>query len=327
MEYRRMGRTDLYVSVIGFGGGAIGGILVKGEREEITRTVARAVELGITYFDTASAYGDGASETNLGRALAELRPDVVVGTKVALRPDELDDIPAAITRSIENSLRRLQRDRVDLFQLHNRVTAKRVPGEAAVTLDDVQVALETFAALQAQGKTRYGGINGLGDTEALHQAIALGRADTIQSCYNLLNPSAGIAVPADFPFQDYGTVMGKAAEQDMGVIAIRVLAGGALTGVNRTHRNSTPSVNPIGSSADYATDVALGERFGFLVDEGHASAPVEAAIRFAISHPAVSTAMVGLADRAQLEQAAAAAERGPLPPEALARLPEVWAGF
>jgi len=84
MEYRMLGRTGLEVSALGFGCGAVGGLLVKGDRKDMLRVVARAVELGITYFDTAPGYGDGISETSLGLVLEELKPPVLVGTKVQL---------------------------------------------------------------------------------------------------------------------------------------------------------------------------------------------------------------------------------------------------
>jgi len=85
MEYRHFGRTGLTVSALGFGCGATGGLLVKGERREMVRTVSRAIEAGINYFDTARIYGDGTSEVNLGLVLEELKPDIIVGTKVQLQ--------------------------------------------------------------------------------------------------------------------------------------------------------------------------------------------------------------------------------------------------
>src|SRR2546426_3182127 len=109
MHHRKLGRTGLQVSALGFGAGAIGGLFVRGDRDEQRRAVARALEAGITYFDTAPSYGDGRSEENLGRVLRDLDAwdRVVVGTKVRLRPPDLDDPQAAIARSIEGSLRRL----------------------------------------------------------------------------------------------------------------------------------------------------------------------------------------------------------------------------
>src|SRR5689334_20521504 len=101
MEYHHLGRTGLDVSALGFGCGAVGGLLIKGEHKEMVRVVARAVELGITYFDTARSYGDGISETNLGLVLEALKPAVLVGTKVQLEAKDLDDIEHAVIASAE----------------------------------------------------------------------------------------------------------------------------------------------------------------------------------------------------------------------------------
>ena len=109
MEYRPLGRTGLEASALGFGCGAVGGLLVRGEHKEMVRVVARAIELGINYFDTARVYGDGASEANLGRVLQELEADVLVGTKVRLLASEMDDIAGAVVASVEGSLERLHR--------------------------------------------------------------------------------------------------------------------------------------------------------------------------------------------------------------------------
>src|ERR1700719_1283304 len=101
MEQRRFGRTGLDLSVLGFGCGAVGGLMIKGTADDQERAVARALELGINYFDTAQMYGAGESERNLGRLLQALRPDVYVGTKVRLPPTERGKIGEAITASLE----------------------------------------------------------------------------------------------------------------------------------------------------------------------------------------------------------------------------------
>src|SRR5271155_593661 len=101
MERRTLGRTGLDVSLLGFGCGAVGGLMVRGDPVDQVRAVARAVELGINYFDTAAFYGDGLSETNLGRVLAQLRPDVLVGTKFRVAPGEPAPMGEAIAASLE----------------------------------------------------------------------------------------------------------------------------------------------------------------------------------------------------------------------------------
>ena len=289
------------------------------------RVVARAIELGVTYFDNAAAYGNGQSEASLGQVLEELGADVLVGTKVQLRLDELDDVENAVYASVEKSLKRLRMERVDLIQLHNRVTRVRLADRAWVDAEGVHAAVRAFKVLQQQGKARYWGINGLGDTDLLHELVGSIGANSIQSCYNLLNPSAGQPIPEGFPFQDYGQLIDRAAEQQTGVIAIRVLAGGALSGSAARHANATPSLDPIATSVTFEEDVARAQRFGFLVEEGYAESLVEAAIRFVIAKPGISTAMVGLSNQDQLEQAVKAAERGPLPAAALERLSQIWA--
>src|SRR6201993_5153307 len=124
MEIRTLGRTGLKVSALGFGCGAVGGLMVRGSPGNQERAVARAIELGISYFDTAAMYGNGESERNLGRVMKSLRPDIRVGTKVRIPADERTRITAAVTASLEASLQRLQLEQVDLFQLHNHITGE-----------------------------------------------------------------------------------------------------------------------------------------------------------------------------------------------------------
>ena len=319
MHYRELGRTGLTVSALGFGCGAVGGILVNGEQHEMMRVVAYAIEEGITYFDTAADYGGGESERSLGRILQELRSDALVGTKVRVRLDAPATIEQAICESVEASLKRLRRERVDLIQLHNAVAVQRVPERHWLSVEDVALAVRTFEQLHQAGKVGCWGINGLGDTEALHKALDSG-AQTIQACYNLINPSAGMQVAGDFPFQDYRQLIDRAAERGMGVLAIRVLAGGALSGSASRHPHAAQAVEPIGTGASFADDIAWARRFDALVTEVYAASPVEAAIRFVLSKPDVSTTLVGISSFEQLQEAIAAANAGPLPIAALERL-------
>jgi len=319
MKYNILGRTDLRVSQIGFGCGSIGGLLVRGEYPKMRQVVSRALELGINYFDTAPLYGNGQSEVNLGAVLRELRAEALIGTKVRLTGEEVSRIGEAITRSVEESLRRLGRETIDLIQLHNLIGLSRQADRdwIRIVLSDVDTAIEAFEALQQQGKARFWGITALGATDALQAAVATGRFQSIQAPYNLINPTAGAAASEGFSFQDYGRIIDRAAHQGIGVIAIRILAGGALSGAAERHPVASTSVNPIASEQEYRADVVRARRYSFLVEKGMVSNLVEAAVRFAVSKPGVSTALLGISSLDQLEQAAKYVERGPLPADVL----------
>ncbi len=327
MKYRRLGRTGLEVSALGFGCGDVGGLLVKGDHRDMVQVVAHAIESGINYFDTARIYGDGKSETNLGLVLEELKAGVVVGTKVRLPAEEMHDVENAVIASVESSLKCLRLDRIDLIQLHNFVALERQPERSWVGVGDVRAAIRAFQKLRQQGKVRYWGINGLGETEAVHQVVAAGQADTVQCCFNMLNPTAGAHAPEGFPFQNYGQLIDRAAERQMGVLAIRVLAGGSLSGSTVRHPNAARTVQPIATGSTFAEDVALAQRFNFLVEEGYVSSLVEAAIRFVISKAEVSTTLVGISNMEQLEQAVTFANRGSLPTEAFDHLSKIWTKY
>ena len=326
MEKRRFGRTGLELSALGFGCGAVGGLMIKGTAADRERAVARALELGINYFDTAQMYGNGESERNLGRVLQTLKPDVYVGTKVRLPPTERGKIGEAIAVSLEASLKRLQRDSVDLFQFHNAIVGETSGADfaAATVLYDVVPA---FERLRAQGKFRFFGITANGETAALRKVVDARAFDSGQVSYNLLNPSPGGPVPAGYPAQDYDNLLAHMQEADMGVINIRVLAAGALSGTEERHPLGSPPPAPIGSGADYRRDVERARRFEPLIRDGHADSLIEAAIRYPLAHPGVSTVLVGYSTLEQLEYAARSVEKGKLSPAAMARIGDIQRSF
>src|SRR3972149_1010472 len=168
MEYRTLGKTGVRVSVQGFGCGNVGGLVARGPPAGRERAVARAIELGVNYFDTAPSYGDGLSERHLGQALRSLKASVHVGTKFRVEAGEMAGAAGAIARSREASLTRLGMERVDLFQLHNFIG---VSPTAEQVLDTVVPGLER---LRRQGKIRFYGITALGETAALPRVVDAG---------------------------------------------------------------------------------------------------------------------------------------------------------
>ena len=137
MRYRKFGSTGIEISEIGFGCGNVGGLMIRGSHAEQVAAVARAVELGINYFDTASMYGDGQSETNLGKVLNELSAHVYVGTKYRLKAEDSADVNGGVIRSVEASLARMGRERVDLIQLHNPIGQRHDLGAGTLSVEDV----------------------------------------------------------------------------------------------------------------------------------------------------------------------------------------------
>jgi len=229
MNLRRLGVTGLPVSVLGFGCGAIGGLLTKGNPQEQRDAIATALGAGINYFDTAPLYGNGASESNLGRVFAEMGGvprGVVIGTKVRIDPTRAKDAPATIRSSIEESLTRLRMNRVDLLQLHTSITEHSGRG---VTVSDVLgPIMDGLEAVRDAGLASWVGITGNGDTEAVREVVRSGRTATAQIMLNALNPSAGWAHHLAPGGHDFSGLIRDTIAHDVGVIVIRSLAAGAL---------------------------------------------------------------------------------------------------
>ncbi|MGA8695724.1 MAG: aldo/keto reductase [Xanthobacteraceae bacterium] len=135
----------------------------------------------------------------------------------------------------------------------------------------------------------------------------------------MLNPSAASELPPNYPAQDYGRLFDHTKKAGVGVIGIRVLAGGALSGSTERHPVASPPPEPIGSAMNYEADVERARRLMPLVKEGFATSLTEAATRFAISQAAIGTILVGIATPHQFDEALAAVQKGPLPTAALER--------
>lgn len=225
MNLRRLGVTGLPVSVLGFGCGAIGGLLTKGHPEEQRDAIATALGAGINYFDTAPLYGNGASESNLGRVFAEmggLPRGVVIGTKVRIDPAQAKYAPATIRSSMEDSLARLRMDRVDLLQLHTSITEHSGRG---VTVSDVLgPIMDGLEAVRDAGLASWVGITANGDTEAVREVVRSGRTATAQIMLNALNPSAGWAHHLAPGGHDFSGLIRDTIAHEVGVIVIRSLA-------------------------------------------------------------------------------------------------------
>src|SRR5262249_35251415 len=265
-------------------------------------------------------------ERNLGGGWRRVKAKVKGGTKVRLPPTERGKIGEAIAASLEASLKRSQRDSVDLSQFHNAIAATTKGADFGVdaVLEEVVPA---FQRLRDQGKFRFFGITANGETAALLRVIDARAFDTGQASYNLLNPSPGASVPENYPAQVYQNLLGHAQAAGMGIINIRVLAGGGVSGNEARAPLGSPPPAPIGSGSDYGRDVERARRFEPLVRDGGADSLIEASLRYVIAHRAVSTVLVGYSTMDHLEYAARAINKGPLRPDTLARVAEIQRGF
>lgn len=325
MEYRTLGKSGVKISEIGFGCGNNAVLMVKASYDEQVKAVRHALDRGINYFDTAFAYGLGKSEENLGRILNELGTSTVVSTKIRLEPYSASDIKTATIHAVEAGLSRLKRERVDLIQLHNRITMERNLGKRfSLTPKDVYGTggvLDGFKVMRERGKVGYFGFSGLGDPQALHEVVASGEFHSFQAYYNLLNPSAGQPVPRGFSALDYSLIIDKAAAKGMGVAVIRVLAAGALTADPTAGGGSSPE--PLSPGSDYHLDLERAEKVkSVLGSEGKSL--TQAAIRFALMKSEVSTVLVGFSNTTHIDEAIACSGAGGLSQDAMEKLKKLW---
>jgi L-galactose dehydrogenase/L-glyceraldehyde 3-phosphate reductase len=323
VKLRRFGRTGIEISELVFGGGFVGGILIDADDETRREAIRRALASGVNWIDTAPSYGQGKSETALGWLLAELDEQPFVSTKVRLDMERLDDIPGQIQQSVAQSLDRLRRESVDLVQLHNPLGPDTDAG--TLNVDDVLKAdgvADSFDRLVEQGLTRFVGITALGEAAQCCQVIDSGRFDTAQVYYNMLNPSAGHEMPARWSGHSYQGIIAACRRQDLGIMAIRILAAGVLATDIRTGREI-----PVSPDNDLAEEEQR-TRAVFAALHGDYGSRAQSAIRFVLSNADISGAIVGLASLEHLDEAIAGAEAGPLPEAALDALEKVYAsGF
>ncbi len=253
--------------------------------EESIATIHRAKELGVNLLDTAEGYGQGHSENVIGRALKGRREDYVLATKVRPITDDPDEEKARkrILEACDGSLRRLQTDHIDVYQLH-----------AVPHTETMPVVMDTLAELKKQGKIRWFGIS-INDVDAIRKLLALGDLATLQVGYSLLSRSGEAALKL-------------AAEENLGTLIRGPLASGALSGKYFDTRPELDAqdrrLGRFTSDKAVATFKKLPELL-FLTDEGRRTM-VQAALRFILDTEGVTTVIPGAKSRRQLEDNAGA---------------------
>jgi aryl-alcohol dehydrogenase-like predicted oxidoreductase len=283
----------------------------KGEQREQRQIVERAVEAGITYFDTAPNYGEGLSETNLGRVIRDLRvrDQVQIGTKVGLLEADIDmGQPERTLRAIfEASLQRLGLERVDVLVLHSRV--RPIGDEGSISLSGAQAGAALFEQVKAEGTAVLSGFTAHGDAGAVKNLARAGLYDTTQAYYSAANPSAGHAGLSGGQ-QDFDGVIDDATDAGLGVFTIQPLSAGGL--LEQAH--------PYARDFTHGRLLGKGARLAGLAGDLGLESVYELALRFALAKRGISCVLVGFSSMQQLEQALAWAGRGGLPPESVQRV-------
>ena len=294
MRYRKLGKTGLEVSEIGFGGFAIGGYdYGPTDDRESMAALERACELGITFFDTADMYGDGRSERLVGQVLKGKHPPGVVATKVGYvgeRGNQSKDFSRAhILAAVEQSLRRLQREAIDLYQLHNPTLADVESGEVFGVMDELVTA----------GKVRFWGVS-IGarkSAEVCRRAMAWPSAASVQIAYNL------------FHRVDLEELQREIRGRGFGVVARAPLEYGMLTGKFSAASHFAPGDHrgsrwkPEEFSRKLSQVENLRETF-----RERPFTLAQLALGFVLSHPDVSVVICGAKRASQVEENVGASE-------------------
>ena len=315
MKHRTFGRSGIQVSEIAFGGGNVGGILIDPDDATKREAIRRALAGGINWIDTAAQYGNGQSEAALGWLLPESGAAPHLSTKFQLDVEKLEDIPAQIEERLRGSLARLKRTSVDLLQLHNRIGTKS--GGRVMTVEQIlgrNGVADGLDRLREKGLIRHRGITAIGEAASVCEVIRSGRFDSAQVYYNLLNPSAARRMPAAWTGHDFTGVIDACRAHGVAVMAIRIFGAGVIATDERHGRESILVSNTTIAEEERKTR-AVFEAIG--AGEGTRA---QVALRFVLSNPDVSCAVIGSSELRHIDEALQAAERGPLPAATLARL-------
>jgi len=288
MEYRKLGSSDLKVSVIGFGAWGIGGAPFwssEGDNMSV-KSIKKAFDLGINFFDTAPVYGFGRSESLLGKALKPVRDKVILATKCGLRWDKetLGSISKVATRQsimeeIDQSLKRLDTDVIDLYQVH--WPDGKTPHEET---------METLLKIREQGKIRYIGVSNY-SVQQMQDCLKTGPLVSLQPEYSLLQRA--IEKEA-VPF---------CLIHDIGVIAYSPLASGVLTGKydRDTKFKDWRSKGIIGqfTGEGYVRNIEKVERLKKIA-EAEGKTCGQMAVNWVMGQPGVASALVGVKNDRQV---------------------------
>lgn len=317
---RRFGRTGLTIPHITLGGGWVGGLLIHGTEEQRFAQLNEAMEAGVDWVDTAALYGQGQSETRIGEWMAATGKRPRLSTKFSVDVWE-GDIEGQIRRSLEASFARLGVDRVEAVLLHNQIALGDAPGSfSGVSPDHVLRAggiADIMDKLRDEGLMDHIGFTALGEPVAAREVAASRRMDVAQVYYNMLNPTADTPAPQGWNSTDFLGLLHVMKAADMGVMGIRIFAGGYLA-TDERHGREIPITLNSEEDAEAARVQALMKAL-----DAEAGDRAQLAVRFGLASDRLSTIVVGVGEDWHFAHALAALEMGSLGAEALAALDAV----
>ncbi len=276
MKYKQLGQSNVQVSEIGYGCMSLGQ-----DHTGNIKLLHRALELGVTFFDTADLYDRGFNEESVGRAFTGMREQVVIASKVGNRWREdgtswdWDASPAYIRQAIEASLKRLQTDYLDLYQLHGG------------TLDDIDSVIETFEGLKAQGLIRAYGISSI-RPNVIREWVKKSNMASVMMQYGLLDRRPEESALDLLEQNGVGVIV-------RGPVAKGILSASGEAKVSKGFLDHTPEV--LENAREALQDLVTPER-----------STAQLALRYALSHPAVATVIPGASSLGQLEENVGAAQ-------------------
>lgn len=320
---RRFGRTGLTIPHITLGGGWVGGLLIHGTEDQRFAQLNEAMEAGVDWVDTAALYGQGQSETRIGEWLKATGKRPRLSTKFSVDVWE-GDIEGQIRRSLDASFTRLGVDRVEAVLLHNQIALGDAPGSfSGVSPDHVLRPggiADIMDKLRGEGLMDHIGFTALGEPIAAREVAASRRMDVAQVYYNMLNPTADMPAPQGWNSTDFLGLLHVMKAADMGVMGIRIFAGGYLATDERHGREI-----PITLNSEEAAEAARVQALMAALD-GEAGDRAQRAVRFGLASDLLSTIVVGVGEDWHFAHALKALKMGALGAEVLAELDGVRGG-
>ena len=320
MKNKKLGRTDLNVSEVVLGGGWVGGLFIDPSYEVMEKALETSIESGINWIDTAETYSEGQSEKNIGDLLSALpvKDKFYISSKARLDPKSSESFGSQIDRKLDNSLKRLKTDKLDLYQLHNKITFE----EGVETLTSAQIlekngVCDIMEKIKEDSRVDHIGLTALGDTKPIRDVVNTGCFDTAQIYYNLLNPTATFKEKGIWNDQDFSNLVSDCQTQNMGILGIRVFAAGLLA-TDIRHGREIPVTHMI----DIKEEERRVQRIYKVVGQTYGNR-AQLAVRYGLSAESLHCTVLGLATLEHLQNAIQAVEMGPLPKDVLEKILEL----